>query len=80
MNTFTKSALTFLAAASITSVAFAAPGDASFGQSTRGAATSLESQAHSVSVDIDTNAAFVPSINASANNSHRAEFLQNQLN
>ena len=78
MNTFTKSALTFLAAASITSVAFAAPGDASFGQSTRGAATSLESQAHSVSVD--TNAAFVPSINASANNSHRAEFLQNQLN
>ncbi|REG85118.1 hypothetical protein [Marinomonas pollencensis] len=80
MNTFTKSVVTFLAASSITSVALAAPGDATYGQSTRGQIHSLESQAKEVNVSLEDNAAFAPTIKASQENSHRAEFLQNKLN
>ncbi|REG85119.1 hypothetical protein [Marinomonas pollencensis] len=80
MNTFTKSVATFLAASSIATVALAAPGDATYGQSTRGQLNSLESQAHDVNVSLEGNAAFALTQKASAENSHRAEFLQNKLN
>ncbi|MEL0621489.1 hypothetical protein V6238_00140 [Marinomonas arenicola] len=80
MNTFTKSALTFLAASSIASVALAAPGDATYGQSTRGQLHSLESQAKDINVSLEDNAAFTPTQKASSENSHRADFLQNELN
>ncbi|GAA0831735.1 MULTISPECIES: hypothetical protein [Marinomonas] len=80
MNTFTKSVVTFLAASSIASVALAAPGDATYGQSTRNQVHSLESQAQNVNVGIENNAAFAPTQKASSENSHRAEFLQNELN
>ncbi|MGB3385516.1 MAG: hypothetical protein WBA64_12725 [Marinomonas sp.] len=80
MNTFTKSVVTFLAASSIASVALAAPGDANYGQSTRNQVHSLESQAQNVNVGIENNAAFAPTQKASSENSHRAEFLQNELN
>ncbi|GAA0831739.1 MULTISPECIES: hypothetical protein [Marinomonas] len=80
MNTFTKSALTFLAASSIASVALAAPGDATYGKETRGQTHSLESQAQEVNVSLANNAAFDLTKKASAENSQRAEFLQNKLN
>ncbi|REG85116.1 hypothetical protein [Marinomonas pollencensis] len=80
MNTFTKSALTFLAASSIASVALAAPGDATYGKSLRGETHYLESQSQEINVGIENNAAFAPTIKASSENSHRAEFLQNKLN
>ena len=80
MNTFTKSALTFLAASSIASVALAAPGDATYGKSLRGQVHSLESQSKEVNVSLEDNAAFAPTIKASSENSQRADFLQNKLN
>ncbi|WP_133011986.1 hypothetical protein [Marinomonas flavescens] len=82
MNTFTKSALTLLAASSIATMAFAAPGDATYGKSVRSQISSLglESQTQNFNVDLNNNAAFAPTIKASEDNAHRAEFLQNQIN
>ena len=80
MKTIIKSALTFLAVSSIATTAFASPGDATYGKSVRSDVSSIEAQAQNVNVGLDTNAAYEPTIKASANNAHRAEFLQNQVN
>ncbi|MEL0638847.1 MULTISPECIES: hypothetical protein [Marinomonas] len=74
MNTFTKSALTVLAAASISSVALAAPGDATYGDIYRAQTnihdltSQIESLGHNVNTSADVNAAIAPSAKAAALN------------
>ncbi|MEL0638431.1 hypothetical protein V6259_16905 [Marinomonas sp. TI.3.20] len=74
MNTFTKSALTLLAATSISSVALAAQGDATYGDIYRAQnnihnlTSQIESLGHNVNANFDVNAAIAPSAKAAALN------------
>ena len=74
MNTFTKSALTLLAATSISSVALAAPGDATYGNIYRAQTniniltSKIESLGHNVNTSVDVNAAIAPSAKTAALN------------
>ncbi|MEL0613209.1 hypothetical protein [Marinomonas arenicola] len=84
MNTFTKSALTVLATASIASVAVAAPGDSTYGNIAKAQAqiNSLESQLSgegvAVEMNADTNAAISPTEKA-ADLNKQVRSLQHQL-
>lgn len=81
MNTFTKAVWTFLAVATISSAAIASPSDAIYGVSNRAQAyvPSLEAQASSVDLSVDTNSAFAASKMMSTDMNDRVEFIQNTM-
>lgn len=82
MNSFSKCVLLLVAATSVASTAFAAPGETAFNRASRAQAYigSLESQFDSIEVSVDTNSTVAATGIMSKNSINRERILQLRSN